>query len=276
MSQFTNISFADTENPCETKKTVPPTFPSSSYISTNDMITAFGWMMKRVLSRQPSYNLSIVVNLRGHSDVHPLLFGNALTHVVVQYPAFPNNDNYNGKRHITLEEISQAALAIRQALNDGVREIPHRLMESRLGQLSSSNSMSTSPTFSTTSWRQFPLARIRFSDTTTDLSILHSNKGEDQDQQHQLYKNNTMNGFHGHPAHPLPVGETYASVIAPCIATKGAGCIYELLLPADQVDEARDMHARLADLYLEKYSSKYSEIDLGVEGREKLSAPYSL
>ena len=224
---------------------------ASPFVSTNDMVTALGWLMKRVLSGQPSYNLSMVVNLRGQADVQKAMFGNGITNVIAQHASsvlFEGDSEVRNLENsnlsiISLDDINAAAFSVRQALIEGVQELPDRLMQSRIGNLAGNKgmtsgrslSLSTYPTFSTTSWRQFPLSRVRF----TEKSNLDSGGG-------------AISGFHGHPAHPLPAGETYASVITPCIATNGIGCLYELLLPSHKADEARALHERISNMYLQE------------------------
>ena len=208
-----------------------PQSPSSMllpFVSTNDMVTAFGWLMKRFLSQKLSYNLSMVINLRGHADIHKDMFGNGITNIVVEHaPSTEKPTTSCNPSVISLLDINHAAVSIRKALLEGVNDLPDRLLQSRLGRVIP-RVTSTQPTFSTTSWRQFPLERIRF--TTKNVLL----------------------DFHGHPAHPLPLGETYASVIRPCVATNGVGCTYELLLPSDKAEEARSMHQALLKLYMEE------------------------
>mmetsp|Transcript_13770 Transcript_13770/g.18021 ORF Transcript_13770/g.18021 Transcript_13770/m.18021 type:complete len:96 (+) Transcript_13770:3-290(+) len=79
-------------------------------------------------------------------------------------------------------------------------------------------------TFSTTSWGQFPLWSIKFSE------------------------NGGLAGFHGHPSHPLPKGRTFSSII---VSAPNGGCTYKLLLPSDQAHEARELHETMCKLYLE-------------------------
>jgi hypothetical protein len=42
------------------------------FVSTNDTVTAFGWLMKRELSGQVESNVSVVVNLRGRFGINAL------------------------------------------------------------------------------------------------------------------------------------------------------------------------------------------------------------
>ena len=214
--------------------------PSGTFVSTNDMVTAFGWLLKRSLSRELDYNISIVVNLRGRAGVHAFgdildeeekklaipdaveqspiaqgLFGNGITNVVALYP--PTTSSFG------IRDITNAALSIRKALQQGLLDIPDRLSQSRLGQ--AINHVSTASTFATTSWGQFPLWDISFS------------------------PNHSVTGFHGHPSHPLPEGKsTYASVI---MNTCNGSVLYKLLLPSDQVQEAQQKHQELCQAFLE-------------------------
>ncbi|KAL3930695.1 MAG: hypothetical protein SGARI_004408, partial [Bacillariaceae sp.] len=93
---------------------IPPTF-----VSTNDMITAFGWIMKRHIANQQDWNLSMVVNLRNRGEIDGFsclkdnglglgLFGNALTSVVARLPP-------SGKDEMNIFEIGDAAIAIRRS-----------------------------------------------------------------------------------------------------------------------------------------------------------------
>jgi hypothetical protein len=200
----------------------------ATYISTNDMITAFGWLLKRSLSGEDAYNISMVVNVRGRCGVDAFadmdnvnerngLFGNGITNVVAAHPPTTG--------FIGILDIAAAAIAIRAALVAGLLEVPYRIAESKRG--TPTPAMNSSSTFSTTSWGEFQVWKIRFSEE-------------------ELF------GFHGHPSFPLPIGRTFSSVIIP--ASTG-GCTYKLLLPSDKVREARDIHERLCTLFLSWQSS---------------------
>jgi hypothetical protein len=200
----------------------------ATYISTNDMVTAFGWLLKRSLSGEDAYNISMVVNVRGRCGVDAFadmenvsdrsgLFGNGITNVVAAHP--PTT------RLIGILDIATAAIAIRTALVAGLLEVPYRIAESKRG--APTPAMNSSSTFSTTSWGEFQVYKIRFSEE-------------------ELF------GFHGHPSFPLPTGRTFSSVISP--ASTG-GCTYKLLLPSDKVREAREIHERLCTLFLSWQSS---------------------
>jgi hypothetical protein len=200
----------------------------ATYISTNDMVTAFGWLLKRSLSGEDSYNISMVVNVRGRCGVDAFadmqnvnersgLFGNGITNVVAAHPPTTG--------FIGILDIATAAIAIRAALVAGLLEVPYRIAESKRG--TPTPAMNSSSTFSTTSWGEFQVYKIRFSEE-------------------ELF------GFHGHPSFPLPTGRTFSSVISP--ASTG-GCTYKLLLPSDKVREAREIHERLCTLFLSWQSS---------------------
>jgi len=187
-----------------------------SFVSTNDLVTAYGWLMKRRLSRQSDYNISVVVNLRGRFGIHPGLFGNGITHVVARLPE---------TSEIGIKVISLAAMSIRKSLTTGLLDIPERLAQSKRGK--TVTSVDSTSTFSTTSWGQFPLWKIHFG-------------------------NSALASFHGQPAHPLPVGRTFSSVISP---EANGGCVYEMLLPSDKAQEAKLLHQQLTDAYMDWYWS---------------------
>lgn len=200
----------------------------ATYISTNDMVTAFGWLLKRSLSGEDAYSISMVVNVRGRCGVDAFadmdnvnersgLFGNGITNVVAAHPPTTG--------FIGMLDVATAAIAIRAALVAGLSEVPYRIAESKRG--TPTPAMNSSSTFSTTSWGEFQVYKIRFSEA-------------------ELF------GFHGHPSFPLPTGRTFSSVISP--ASTG-GCTYKLLLPSDKVHEARKIHGRLCTLFLSWQSS---------------------
>jgi hypothetical protein len=205
----------------------------ATYISTNDMVTAFGWLLKRSLSGEDAYNISMVVNVRGRCGVDAFadmdnanersgLFGNGITNVVAAHPPTTG--------FIGILDIATAAIAIRAALVAGLLEVPYRIAESKRG--TPTPAMNSSSTFSTTSWGEFQVYKIRFSEE-------------------ELF------GFHGHPSFPLPTGRTFSSVISP--ASTG-GCTYKLLLPSDKVREAREIHERLCTLFLSWRSSSRAAV----------------
>ena len=190
-----------------------------SFVSTNDMLTSYGWLLKRHLSEQADHNLSMVVNLRGRSGVNPTLFGNGISHVVASTPEiYHHRDQPDSPPSDMLftDSLCLAAKSIRKALQLGLSDLPDALSASQMGRALAAPANSTQ-SFSTTSWGQFPLYQIRFAE-------------------------HALSGFHGHPAHPLPEGRTFASVITPC---PDGGCWYEMLLPSDQAQQARDRHVEM-------------------------------
>jgi hypothetical protein len=204
------------------------------FVSTNDMVTAFGWIIKRKLSGQQDWNISMVVNLRGRggvdafSDLNSLegcgkgVFGNAITNVFASMPAREKSSTRTDLRvSLCVIEISRAASSIRAALVAGLLDVPERVSMSKLGRPVQPVPPAGS-SFATTSWGDFPLWQIRFA-------------------------NERMVGFHGHPSFPLPIGRTFSSVIAP---TKDGGCQYKLLLPSDKASEARMLHKQVSDDFM--------------------------
>lgn len=198
------------------------------FVSTNDVLTAFGWMMKRRLSRNAAANMSMVVNLRGRSDVDNFshiddadgsdgVFGNGISSIIATLPA--GND-------IELDDMSAAAVTIRLALTEGISDIPDRLLLSRRGRPATDVSSSMG-CFSFTSWQHFPLYDISFSSEGGELAA-----------------------FRGHPSHPLPEGDTYHSIIVP---EKCGSHTYQLLAPSSKVQEAEEFHNEIRSLYLEWY-----------------------
>jgi hypothetical protein len=212
---------------------------NTAYISTNDTIMAVAWLFKRSLSNDHGSHLSIVLNLRGKCGINDFndtkdylnanekaitsksgLFGNGITNVIASVaPSIPEKD-------IEMAHVSEASRAIRRALVSGLEEIPERLLQSRLGQpIPSASSMNSSSCFSTTSWRQLSPQDICFSPTASLVN------------------------FHGQPAHPLPKGKTFTSVIHSNVSQGGS--TVELLIPSDQAKAARKMHSNLCELFLE-------------------------
>lgn len=138
-----------------------------SFVSTNDLITAMGWMIKRSVSEKPDWNLSMVVNLRKRGGIDDFgcledpnlragVLGNALTSVVAKVPASDGRD-------ITLVEICNAAMAIRKSLTKKMSKIEELQSLSRSGRAAQASNQGSC--FSNTSWMQFPLwGSIRFSD----------------------------------------------------------------------------------------------------------------
>lgn len=201
---------------------------SPSFVSTNDMLTSYGWLLKCHLSQNNDRGLSMVYNLRGRSDVSAEFFGNGISHVTaselfeLQSEISSAVDEGLAQSDLLTRNLCDGAKSIRRALKLGLIGLPESLAASRIGrpQLSSSNSKLS---FSTTNWGQFPLYKIRFAD-------------------HALFD------FHGHPAHPLPPGRTYASVIAP--SSNNSVC-YEMFLPSDQAEEARKCHHDMSLICME-------------------------
>jgi hypothetical protein len=251
------------------------TSSNSHFVSTNDMVTAFGWLMKRHLSQNLDWNISMVVNLRGRGDVQNFsavndaagqagLFGNGITSITACFlPSslhFPVRDRENsskdenvqqtpheyngkeGKRYTSLADVSAAASAIRTALIQGVADIPRRMALSRMGMKQHASYQGSS--FSTTSWSSFPLWDISFSSKTKNKT-LGEQKQNGGDRQTSWMKAPLV-GFHGQPAYHLPPGRTFSSVIVP---TLDGGCSYQLLVPSDKVQDAKEFHSRLCDMF---------------------------
>lgn len=194
----------------------------TAFVSTNDMVTAATWLLKRQLSREASWNLSVVVNLRGRCGVNAFgddgggLFGNAISNVVARFAP----SSVYGKTNIRL-----AAQSIRRALVDGIaNEIPDRIATSRLGR--AMGAPSSLQTFSTTSWRALAPWKIRFSDFHTVML------------------------FAGQPVCPLPKdgSSVYSSVLH---SSWDGGCTVELFLPSSQVEEAVNLHKKLCRSYID-------------------------
>lgn len=194
-----------------------------TFVSTNDMLTSYGWLLKRHLSQNYDHNLSIVINLRGRSGVDSVLFGNGISHVVATHFQPHNYDGLDlTPEQLFTDSLCLGAKSIRQALQEGLLNLPSALLASQMGRALAAPSNSTL-SFSTTSWGQFPLYRIRFGE--------HS-----------------LACFHGHPAYPLPEGKTFASVITP---SPDGACWYEMLLPSDQAQEAHDRHFEMTSMCMD-------------------------
>ena len=211
---------------------------NNAYVSTNDMIMAVAWLLKRSLSNDHGSHLSIVMNLRGRCGIDDFddtkdylhtnekatlksgLFGNGITNVIASVaPSILGKD-------IEMNHVSDASRAIRRALVSGLEEIPERLAQSRIGNpIPSASSVNSSSCFSTTSWRQLSPQDICFSPTASLVN------------------------FHGQPAHPLPKGRTFTSVVHSDLSQGGS--TVELFIPSDQAKAARKLHANLCELFLE-------------------------
>jgi hypothetical protein len=194
----------------------------NSFVSTNDMVTAFGWLMKRHLSQHSSHSISMVVNLRGRSGVSTSMFGNGITHIVATLPTTTYPEDSLGDGDGGIETLGQAAKSIRSALHLGLSDLSHSLSMSQIGRPNAPPANSTE-SFSTTSWGQFPLYKVRF--------------GE-----------HALSEFHGHPSHPLPMGRTFASVITP---RPDGGFWYEMLVPSDRAAQAHKMHQEMSALCMQ-------------------------
>ena len=207
-------------------KTCKTTSSNNKYVSTNDMVMAVAWLLKRSLSKDHDSNLSVVVNLRGRCGVSVFdeesaksgLFGNGITNVIAELAP----STHDGE--IAISNVSTAAQAIRQAILRGLEDIPHRLAQSRRGR-PVPTARSSVGIFSTTSWSQLSPRDISFSPTSPLVS------------------------FHGQPSHPLPTGRTFTSVIHSDL--KHRGLTVELFLPTDEVHEANRLHAQICELFLE-------------------------
>jgi hypothetical protein len=129
-----------------------------TYVSTNDMVTAAGWLMKRCLSKRPHWNLSCVVNLRGRCGVEGFtacsstkkptrgLFGNAICNVVAELEP---------TTCMNIANVGAAAHSVRRALIRGLSlDIPYRMAQSLSGRTVVPSAPSSIDTFCTTSWAQ--------------------------------------------------------------------------------------------------------------------------
>jgi hypothetical protein len=208
------------------------------FVSTNDMITAMGWMVKRRSAERLEWNLSMVVNLRSRGGVEGFgrlddptigvgVFGNALTSVVAELP------RSNAAEGITMAEVCDAASAIRESLARHMPHIEDRRILSLLGEATQTPDQGRC--FSTTSWRQFSIWDISFDD---DDFV-----GEGQHRAVGL-----LDGFYGRPSYPLPVGDTYSSVVVP---SRCGGCTYKLLAPSRRVQSILTLHRDISEQFLE-------------------------
>jgi hypothetical protein len=212
----------------------PSTMP---FVSTNDMISAMGWMIKRRTADRMEWNLSVVVNLRSRGGIDGFgdlddptmgtgVFGHALTSVVAELPESNGGD-------ITMAEVSDAANAIRESLTRYMAGIHDRRALSLLGN--SISAPDQGRCFSTTSWRQFSIWDISFGDDDV---------GEGQESSAA----GLLDDFYGRPSYPLPVGETYSSVVVP---GRGGGCTYTLLAPSIRVETILSLHRDISAQFIE-------------------------
>mmetsp|Transcript_45930 Transcript_45930/g.69274 ORF Transcript_45930/g.69274 Transcript_45930/m.69274 type:complete len:624 (-) Transcript_45930:60-1931(-) len=240
-------------------------FESPTFVSTNDMIVAFGWLMKRHVSGRNDWQMSVVMNLRGRSGVRDFIpfdeaendcdksisplctgvFGNGIMNVIAMLPptfSSPSkpldqlDTNLAQSDMIDLDTVSEAALVVRSSIVKGLKEIPEKVTMSRLGVPVAPSTPVGTNSFCTTSWQSFPLWDLSFA------------KDESQTGEGDLV------AFHGHPAHPLPSGkDTYAGVVVP---TKDGGCVYQLLAPSGKhVEEAKLFHQQSCKAFLEWYGT---------------------
>jgi len=202
----------------------------NSFVSTNDMITAMSWLIKRRISNRHDWNLSMVVNLRNRGGIHAFscledssvgigVFGNALTCVVAKLP------HSSGTNLISMTEIYQAAVSIRKALIEKMAIVEDLQIQSRNGTAAASQNQDAC--FSSTSWMQFPLWDICFEDDGKRLGHLH--------------------GFYGRPSFPLPYGDMYSSINIP---NRDSGCILQILAPKRQVQSVLALNRGISAEFL--------------------------
>lgn len=222
-----------------------------SYISRNDTIMAATWLLKKVLSEESDTNLSIVMNLRGRcgiEDFHCIkndidfsesksgLFGNGIVNVFAEFE--PSTVNASATTDtIPINDVSDAAIAIRAALIEGAGEISYRLQQSKAGTPTQSRTKPEhrhrSNCFSITSWRQLSPKDVSFSDKSSLVD------------------------FHGQPSHPIPNGETYTSVVHDALDSNGASV--ELFLPSSQKENAITLHEEICSLFLKWHETTTQE-----------------
>lgn len=129
-----------------------------------------------------------------------------------------------------MDEIGDAALAIRHALEERMRDVPDLLALSQAGKASQAQDQMSC--FSSTSWRQFPLWEINFGGdgkSSTDAPA------------------EPLFGFYGRPSYALSVGDTYSSILVP---SHCGGCTYKLLAPSRQVQSILTLHSDLSAMFL--------------------------
>lgn len=202
-----------------------------AFVSTNDMITAMGWLLKRRISKRPEWNLSMVVNLRSRGGIHDFssiedsstgsgVFGNALTSVVATLPPSCNSSSED----ISMDQIFNAAVAIRQALTKKMAKVDNLQTLSLSGR--SADTSNQGSCFSSTSWMQFPIWDISFTDDDQKPDCL---------------------GFYGRPSYPLPVGDTYSSINVP---SRDGGCTQKLLAPSREIQSILALHQNISAKFL--------------------------
>jgi hypothetical protein len=108
----------------------------------------------------------------------------------------------SSKEDISMAQICDAAVAIRKALTKKMAKVEGLQMLSRSGKAGTPSNQEDC--FSSTSWLQFPLWDIRF--TNNDES-------------------GCLDGFYGRPSYPLPAGDTYSSINVP---HRNGGCSNEI------------------------------------------------
>ena len=209
----------------------------NEFVSTNDMISALGWMIKRRTAERLEWNLSMVVNLRDRGVIEGFgmlddassgigLFGNALTSVVAALPRSEVGVD------MTMTEVFAAATAIRGALTRDMETVQDRQISSLMGTISQAPDQRDC--FGTTSWMQFrALWSINF-DNDDNSDNLEEREG-------------SLDGFCGRPTYPLPVGNTFSSIIVP---SRNGGCTYTLLAPSRQVKEILLLHKMITTKFI--------------------------
>ena len=199
------------------------------FISTNDMITAIGWLIKRHVSQKVDWNLSMVVNLRNRGGIDAFgclddsrngtaVFGNALTSVIARLPPSSTSGI------ISMSQVCIAAVAVRTALATRVAMVQDLQILSRSGNPVMPTSQESC--FSSTSWMQFPLWDISFTDSGETCCL---------------------DGFYGRPSYPLPVGDTYSSIN---VSQRDGGCIFKLLAPKRHVQSILSLHEAISAQFL--------------------------
>jgi hypothetical protein len=68
------------------QQSLSPESKNGTYVSKNDMVTAYGWLLQRYLSGRGDWNASVVMNLRGKGGVEDGLFGNGIANVLASLP----------------------------------------------------------------------------------------------------------------------------------------------------------------------------------------------